>query len=616
MDQYYRSLRGRSQSVNTAVALVLLERRDWVRSPAGIRILSAAVVLGLMLCVCAQGSATEPQSSVEEAETVFAPSSQLGAPADEQTTLPVPIPASTRTAVEPPNGQWLTDEQGRSYFVDRIAKRHARRIDQQTVRTAWSIPIEVIREDHEYFYFKVYKVPALDLSEPEDETSRQADADHRPNAAEVAKVAATYQVEVKKSSRLRFSPFGQGLPSAGQWRDGFAVADMNGDGYLDIVHGPARKSLRPPVIFLGDGKGSWTRWSEASFPPLPYDYGDAQVGDFNGDGHMDIAFAVHLRGLLALIGDGRGQFTEAGKGLEFSTDGSRFSSRAIQVADWDGDSRPDILALGEGPRLNTGSRGPGSPLLSSAQGVVLYVNQGDGAWGRRDHGSGPVRIFGASLTLGDFNGDRRIDCATASSVQGRQDIVNLGTTDGSWETVTVKEVRPGALVRAVAAKDFDHDGRDDLVVAYLSYELATWRTGIDVLSLQDDGAWRRRTLAAEEGRRGVFALGSGDLDGDKNADLVALTGTGDVWVFLGDGKGRFTQEQETVSSFGGGCRGAHVVLTDLDNDGRSEVVASFADETPSTVGMTESLDDQESIPVPRCVSEGGIMAWKTTPASE
>jgi len=55
------------------------------------------------------------------------------------------------------------------------------------------------------------------------------------------------------------------------------VADMNGDGHLDIVHGPARKQSGPPVIFLGDGQGSWTQWKEARFPSLAYDYGDVEV---------------------------------------------------------------------------------------------------------------------------------------------------------------------------------------------------------------------------------------------------------------------------------------------------------------------------------------------------
>ena len=70
-----------------------------------------------------------------------------------------------------------------------------------------------------------------------------------------------------------------------------------------------------PNIFLGDGRGHWRRWSEARYPDLPYDYGDAAVADFNGDGHMDVAFGIHLRGMLALVGDGGGGFEPWSSGI-------------------------------------------------------------------------------------------------------------------------------------------------------------------------------------------------------------------------------------------------------------------------------------------------------------
>src|SRR5262249_7440101 len=150
--------------------------------------------------------------------------------------------------------------------------------------------------------------------------------------------------------------------------------------------------------------------------------------------------------------------------------GGGFSSKALAVADWNGDGRPDLLALGEGPRLNIAGGRAGQLAPSQSFGVVIYLNQGDGKWLRKDQGTGFVNLFGDSLTLGDFNGDHRIDFATSSGVQGRKDLVDLGKADGGWEAVTLDQVRPQSYVNAVHAVDLDRDGRTDLVVAYMSFE--------------------------------------------------------------------------------------------------------------------------------------------------
>ena len=539
-----------------------------------------AVGAGAGLAACGGTPPPDARDEAGRGPVVAGPARDAPAPSNP------PRPADPLT---PPDGRWLLDAQGREYFVARLSKRHAVRVDARTVRTHWSVPVDVVGEDAEFFHYKIYRVPPPSPPPPTE-----------PSPEATRRVEDSYRVEVGESSRLGLVPFGRGLPQSGQWRDGFALADVNGDGHLDLVHGPARKSLRPPVIFLGDGQGGWRPWREATFPPLAYDYGDARVGDLNGDGHADLVFAVHLRGLIALVGDGRGRFTNASRGLGFTAgagEAPNFSSRAIRLLDWNGDGRLDILALGEGPRLVL-SPGSGGPAPGQSYGVAVYLNQTDGSWVRRDGGAGSTRIFGASLALGDFDGDGRTDFATGSSVLGRTDIVNLARGDGGWTPVAVPQVRARAYVRAVAAADFDGDGRADLAVAYESFEGQTWRGGVDVLLPQADGTWRRRALAAAAGQRGVWTLATGDLDGDGCADLVALTGRGELWVFLGDGRGGFTRERTTVPPFPGGCRGAHLALADLDGDGRHDIVASFADE-PSSASPRE-----------HCPSQGGLTAWR------
>src|SRR4051794_31137152 len=83
----------------------------------------------------------------------------------------------------------------------------------------------------------------------------------------------------------------EGLPHKGQWRHGFALADMNGDGRADIGFGPARKGTRSPAIFLGEPQ-AWKLWREAEYPSAAYDYGAAASADFDGDGHADLALAT------------------------------------------------------------------------------------------------------------------------------------------------------------------------------------------------------------------------------------------------------------------------------------------------------------------------------------
>jgi len=490
----------------------------------------------------------------------------------------------SRPKLEEPSGGWLKDDKGREYYVDRCLKTQAKRLDKDHAQGRWGFTLDLVREDDQFYYYKIYKpFPRPPAPPPEPQSSLE---DQR-------KVIESYRANVLPSERLRFTPFGKGLPSSGQWRQGFAIADMNGDGHPDIILPPPRKGFSSgPVIYLGDGKGSWSRWREANFPPLAYDYGDVQVGDFNGDGQPDLALGVHLRGQIVLLGDGKGGFRDASQGLDFGLAGKTpFSSQALKIVDWDGNGRSDILAFSEGPGLVKRT------MVDGSHGVVLYVNEGNGKWKSRPL-SPKSDLFGTSLAVGDFDGSGRRGFATSTNAMDRRDLVNIRKPDGGIETVTVNELRPMAYVWAVAAANFEGKGSSDLAVAYTSNELGTWRSGIDILYPRTPGHWERRPLISEETLKGPTALATGDLNGDGHKDLVALTAKGEILVFLGDGRGFFTREKTPPPAYSGGCRGSHVELADLDHDGRDELVAAFSDE------HNESGN---------CPSDGGLTAWKAQP---
>ncbi|MCB1058009.1 MAG: VCBS repeat-containing protein [Acidobacteria bacterium] len=521
---------------------------------------------------------------------------------DVETTVPDPM--DDLGSLEPADGKWLKGEDGREYFVKEVKKVRGTYAyeGKDKIRYKHWFLFDLDHETADAFFIKIYKPAERAPGSSPEEKAKEREA-------KLAEIAATYKLDVGESDRITFKPFDRGLPRREMWRNGFDIADMNGDGHPDIVHGPARKGAPIPHIFLGDGAGNWKQWSEVRYPRSPYDYGDAAAADFNGDGLMDLAFGFHLRGVLAMVQQSPGVFVRWSDGLDLAvpgagSDASGFSSRAIETADWNGDGRPDILALGEGPRpagTKSNKDADTGMLPTQSFGLVVFLNQGDGTWKRDAGGDHRKGVFGDALAHGDVNGDGHMDVVTASNLLGVRDVLYLGHDDNSWSQDKLDAARPSAYLESVAIADFDGDGRDDVAIGYASWEMKMWRTGLDILLAREGGTWQRKSIFLDESRLSLWALATGDIDGDGHADVVTATGKGDMIVFLGDGAGNFTREASPEMRSPHGCRGYAVRLHDLDGDGRDEVVAAFAGEG-SALPMPEFPET--------CKSGGAIVAWR------
>ena len=119
-----------------------------------------------------------------------------------------------------------------------------------------------------------------------------------------------------------------------------AVGDFNNDGNLDLA--VANSYTGTVTILKGDGAGNFT-----PFPGSPVAVGSGSssepfsvaVGDFNGDGNLDLAVANFNDSTVTILkGDGAGNFSAA------TTPRYRLESIRLRIAvgDFNGDGNPDL----------------------------------------------------------------------------------------------------------------------------------------------------------------------------------------------------------------------------------------------------------------------------------
>jgi hypothetical protein len=394
---------------------------------------------------------------------------------------------------------------------------------------------------------------------------------------------------------IRFEEASQGLPTAGSWRNSLTVADMNEDGHLDIIAPPERggQSTTLPAIFLGDGKGHWRWWQEVKWP-RGLDYGSVGAGDFNRDGHQDLAFAVHLRGVFVFLGDGKGNFTAVDDGLA-----RNFPTRRIVVADLDRDGNPDLVASSEGPTsLATGRGGK----------LKAFMNRNKGTrWEEVDLVDDTIRIGGDWLTVADLNGDAVPDFVVASVFQGINQVVHLSegkTTKWAFVPSAIDDVLPlNAMYLASTAGNFSSKNRSDAIISYVRMwdpivepsrvptPPLTTVSAIDRLTVTDQGL-KREPIMRWASSKAANGMAAADFDGDGKEDVIFTRyEPRDARILLGDGKGGFVDaaveglKMQTNANY-------DVKVADVNGDKRPDVILMY-----ETAGQTALADRDGAIRV-------------------
>jgi hypothetical protein len=385
----------------------------------------------------------------------------------------------------------------------------------------------------------------------------------------------------KSETKLKFEKSSTGLPVDGSWRNSLAVADINGDGHVDIVLPPERAGRVTPSVFVGDGKGGWKYWKTTW--PKRLNYGSVVAADFNKDKKMDLAFGIHLSGVAMYINEGDGKFRE----VERLTD---FPTRRILARDVDADGWTDIVAISEGPIL----RGM-SPSPSSYGNLRTYLNKQKGEkWEGTNIAAPGQRISGDWLAAGNFNGDRYPDFVGSSAYMNAVETIYLSqgpnkyqVVPGGNDAIPFRSVYYATTTGRFSAKD-----RDDAIVT----SARRWVGNLDpkivpspplpyvitVDRISFAGGQPKRTPIARWGGRDAVAvqgMNSGDFDGDGNTDLIySRPDQRRFVILLGDGKGGF--REATIDGLElGSQRHYDLTVADVNADKRPDVILMYEAES-------------------------------------
>jgi hypothetical protein len=438
-----------------------------------------------------------------------------------------------------------------------------------------SIKMEIVREDDEHVWLRGIS--------PEDPNSplykiwaqREADEARAETWAEIAQEpgAVNYldfeavAVPPPNQESLVFENGKVNLTGGGAWQMGFAVADMNEDGHQDLVLPPQRKMLPPaPAILLGDGRGNFSYWAEAKWPEdMPWDYGGVAAGDFNGDGHQDVVFAVHFKPQFVLFSDGQGRFPSGG--ILPSPD-PRITARAVTAADFDGDGRLDLGFVAEiDYDIATNAR------YDDAISAWVLLNRGD-TWEISTQGL-PTNLIADVVRSADLDGDGRPELILSTNTLGPRMLVYSWRGAEGWVAAEHRGLLSAAYHYNLEPSD---GGVFATFVQFRRYAGHTQaRNGLIRYPINFDGEFVQPVpLVWERERANVFfRLAVGDLDGDGRTDLVAGRKAGGLEAFLQAEDGSFSRERGTELDEIG--RAFDIRVIDLDGDGRDDIIAGCAE---------------------------------------
>jgi hypothetical protein len=307
-----------------------------------------------------------------------------------------------------------------------------------------------------------------------------------------------------------------------------AVGDFNGDGKLDVAVPLYDISMGTTSVAVLLGKGDFTFQAPVTYPMQTYEY--LLAADVNHDGILDLV--GDSGGPSVLLGNGDGTFQP-------EIDSGGMGVGLLVMGDFNGDGNLDAAGV-----ASNGSNG---------RQLVVFLGDGRGHFAPLGTNTA-LPLSSGYIGAGDFNGDGVLDLA----VPGPSNVsILLGNGDGTMgPTVTLLGTE------AVTVGDFNGDGRPDLAVG----ELLANSAGVGILLGNGDG-----TFTAQPGvslRGNLVQTVAADFNGDGKLDLAALLGSPAIQILLGNGAGGLTAGAQLSAMVNDDA----LVAADFNGDGKPDLL--------------------------------------------